>query len=71
LPFRAGRKGDGDVINIGTLELRNRTETRWGSGKKGGINITDTTTNISSEINSVGSIALTASASGIDSESSE
>ena len=61
----------GDDVNIGTLALRNRTETRW-SGKKGrgGVSITDTTTNVSSEINSAGSIAITANASGSDSESS-
>jgi len=61
----------GDDVNIGTLALRNRTETRW-SGKKGrgGVSITDTTTNVSSEINSAGSISITANASGTDSESS-
>jgi filamentous hemagglutinin len=61
----------GDDVNIGTLALRNRTETRW-SGKKGrgGVSITDTTTNVSSEINSAGSIAITTNSSGSDSESS-
>ena len=60
----------GDDINIGTLQLRNRTETRWGGKKKGGMSITDTTTNIGSDINSSGSITFTANGSGVDSETS-
>jgi filamentous hemagglutinin len=53
----------GDDINIGTLELRNRTEARWGSGKKGGISITDTTTNLSSNIEAAGNLTTNSAAS--------
>jgi len=49
----------GDDINIGTLELRNRTEKNWGSKSKGGTSITDTTTNVTSNINSGGNLSLT------------
>lgn len=48
----------GDDINIGTLSLRNRTEERWGSKKKGGERITDTTANLQSKINSEGNLNL-------------
>jgi filamentous hemagglutinin len=44
----------GDDININTLQLRNRTESSWGSKKKGGYSITDNTTNVGSEIVSGG-----------------
>ncbi len=60
----------GDDINIATLELRNRTEKNWGNSKKGGSSVLDVTTNISSNISSLGSLALIASGSGIDSETS-
>ncbi len=60
----------GDDINIATLELRNRTEKSWGNSKKGGSSVSDVTTNISSNISSLGSLALIASGSGIDSETS-
>ena len=48
----------GNDINIGTLELRNRTETRWGSGRRSGISISDNTSNLSSSIDSSGSLNL-------------
>ena len=54
----------GNDINITTLELRNRTETSWGSRKKGGTNITDTTTNLSSNLNISGDLSLTTTATG-------
>ncbi|NBV07284.1 MAG: hypothetical protein EBS06_08660, partial [Proteobacteria bacterium] len=50
----------GNNVNISTLQLHNRSESRWGSGKKGGVSITDSVTNLSSDINVAGS--LTASA---------
>ncbi len=60
----------GDDIKIATLELRNRTETRWGSGKKGGMSISDKTSNLSSDIDASGSLTLFASGTGTDSENS-
>jgi adhesin HecA-like repeat protein len=39
-------------INVTTALLRDRTLTRWGHGKKGGVNITDNTSNIQSSITS-------------------
>jgi filamentous hemagglutinin family protein len=58
----------GDDINIGTVQLRNRSETSWGSRKKGGIEITDTTTNIASNITSAGNLSLSATGGGADVE---
>ncbi|MBL6664804.1 MAG: filamentous hemagglutinin N-terminal domain-containing protein, partial [Rickettsiales bacterium] len=50
----------GDDVNISTLQLRDRTVTHWGTKKKGGVSVTDTTTNVSSNVNSSGSINVTA-----------
>lgn len=58
----------GDDLNIGTLALRNRVETSWRSGKKGGKSVSDTTSNLSSDIDSSGSLTLIANGSGTDSE---
>ena len=60
----------GDDVNISTLQLHNRTESSWGSKKKGGSRIIDTTTNIGSNINSEGTINLTTTGLGADSEAS-
>lgn len=49
----------GNNIDIGTLQLHNRTESSWGSKKKGGTSVTDTVTNISSNISSAGDLSLT------------
>ncbi len=48
----------GNDINIGTLELRDRTETSWGSKSKGGSSVSDTTTNIGSNINIGGNLDI-------------
>ena len=61
--------GAGDDINIGTLALRNRSESSWGGKKKGGTSITDTTTNISSDISSAGNLTLATTGLGSDGES--
>jgi len=53
--FSATIAGD---INISTLEVRNRSEARWGDSKKGGHSIIDQTNNISSEITAIGNISL-------------
>jgi len=58
----------GDDINIQALELRNRTETTWGSRKRGGSSITDTTTNIGSNIEAAGNITLQTTGNGTDTE---
>jgi len=49
----------GNNVNIETLQLRNRTETSWGHASKGGSTITDTTTNISSNVNVGGNFNVT------------
>jgi adhesin HecA-like repeat protein len=46
-------------INISTLNLRNRSENSWGHASKGGVNIVDTTTNVSSNINIGGNLDIT------------
>lgn len=49
-------------INVTTALLRDRTLTRWGSKKKGGVNISDNTSNIGSNISSnSGNLELLAS----------
>ena len=48
----------GNDINIGTLQLRNRSEEHWGNKKSGSDRITDTTANLQSEISSSGSINI-------------
>ncbi len=60
----------GDDINISTLQLRNRTEVTWGTSKKGGISVSDKTSNLSSDIDASGSLTLFASGTGTDSETS-
>jgi hypothetical protein len=55
----------GDDIRIETVELRNRSEYR----SKKYTKITDTTTNVSSNITSAGGITLTTNGSGTDNES--
>ena len=52
----------GNDINIGTLQLHNRTEESWGGKKGGGTRITDSTTNLASEISSAGNISLNSNA---------
>jgi filamentous hemagglutinin len=58
----------GDDITIGTLELRNRTEARWGSRKKGGTLIIDETKNIGSDIESAGNLSLRTTGVGTNNE---
>ena len=48
----------GNNINLENLQLHNHSESSWGNGKKGGTSVTDTVTNIASNINSSGSINL-------------
>jgi filamentous hemagglutinin len=48
----------GNDVNIQTLQLRNRTEEYWGSKSKGGSSITDTTTNVASNINIGGNLDI-------------
>ncbi len=49
----------GNNVNIATLQLHNRSEVSWGSKKKGGISITDTASNIGSNISSANDLSLT------------
>ena len=48
----------GNNVNIEAVQLRDRSEQRWGNKKKGGVKITDTTTNIGSNINIGGNLVL-------------
>jgi filamentous hemagglutinin len=48
----------GNDINIGTLQLRNRTEESWGGRRGGGSRITDNLSNLASEISSSGDISF-------------
>ncbi|NBX53352.1 MAG: hypothetical protein EBT63_06875, partial [Proteobacteria bacterium] len=48
----------GNDVNIASIELRDRNVTRWGSRKKGGTSITDTITNIGSDINIAGNLII-------------
>jgi filamentous hemagglutinin len=52
----------GDDVEIGTLQLRNRTETHWGNSKDGGTIIRDNVTNLASEITGQGSVTLSSGA---------
>ncbi len=60
----------GDDVNINALQLRNRSEERWGNSKKGGSKVTDLTKNIGSDLTSANAVIIIANASGADSESS-
>jgi filamentous hemagglutinin len=57
----------GKDVNIATLELRNRSESRWGSKKKGGSEIIDTTTNVASNVNVGGNLNVTTTGLAADS----
>jgi filamentous hemagglutinin len=48
----------GDDVTLGTLQLRNRSESSWGNKKKGGTSISDNLTNIGSNIESAGNLAI-------------
>ena len=58
----------GDDINVEALALRNRSETSWGTRKKGGLTVLDNTINIGSNITAAGSIVLATTAEGVDAE---
>lgn len=58
----------GDDVTIDTLQLRNRTQTSWGHASKGGTSVTDTTTNVGSEIASAGNLTLTTTGLGTNNE---
>jgi len=55
----------GNNVDIKTLQLRNRVEASWGSKKRGGTSIVDTTTNIGSDLTSVGTLSLTTTGTAI------
>ncbi len=71
----------GDDINVGTLQLHNRSEvawgggrTRWGKKKASGVNISDSVVNIGSEIDSDGMMSLASNgtaAQNLDSKNSD
>ncbi len=50
----------GDDVNISTLELRNRSEYKWGTSKKGGYDIVDKKVNLGSEVVAAGDLGLRA-----------
>ncbi|MCE3254507.1 MAG: hemolysin, partial [Rickettsiaceae bacterium] len=52
----------GNNINIETLQLRNRSESRWGSRKKGGTSINDELRNVASNIEIGGGLNLASGA---------
>lgn len=58
----------GDDITVSTLELRNRTERSWGNRRRGGTEVNDVTTNVSSEISAAGNISLASTGLGTDAE---
>ncbi len=60
----------GNDIKISTLQLRNRSEESWGNKKKGGTSISDSTTNLQSELTSAGDFNLTTTGLGADSSGS-
>lgn len=55
----------GGDVDIDTLQLRNRSESSWGNSRRGGYSITDTTTNLRSNINSAADITIVSNDSSV------
>lgn len=58
----------GNDVNVSSVALRNRSETTWGTRKKGGSEIVDTATNIGSDVNIGGNLTAVTTGLGLASE---